>query len=83
MKQPAQAFHCASYGPRGALPDARGFRAQDAEHKIFRVFQFPAQQAFRALMETTSDWDMVPKDYAIGMDEFDGYGRKKRSWNQV
>jgi hypothetical protein len=44
-------------------------RALERTNVVFKIFQFPADKIPRIDGET-NDWDMVPEDYVIGMDQF-------------
>src|SRR4051812_2457009 len=44
-------------------------RALERTNVVFKIFQFPADKIPR-IDGQTNDWDMVPADYAIGMNEF-------------
>lgn len=43
--------------------------ALERTNVVFKIFQFPADKIPR-IDGQTNDWDIVPEDYAIGMDQF-------------
>jgi hypothetical protein len=63
----------------GLLGWAPYSRAVERPDVTFKIFQFPADSIPR-IDGDTSDWDMVPDDYAIGIDQLvdteGGYGAK-------
>ena len=61
LKIPVLAFVCLSFG----MMQADALVRPDVEYK---VFQFP-RTMMPQIDGETSDWDIVPEDYAIGMDE--------------
>jgi len=48
---------------------AANTRALERTNVVFKIFQFPADKIPR-IDGQTNDWDIVPDDYAIGMDQF-------------